>query len=54
MSIGRTDLPGGDFDTLMQTIKTKMFALPDETIIYTGHGEPTNIAFEKANNPFCK
>ncbi|MEL6560265.1 MAG: MBL fold metallo-hydrolase [Bacteroidota bacterium] len=53
-SIGRTDLPGGDFDTLINSIKTKMFALPDETVVYTGHGEPTTIGFEKANNPFIR
>lgn len=53
-SIGRTDLPGGDFDTLINSIKTKMFALPDETVVYTGHGDSTTIGFEKANNPFIR
>jgi hydroxyacylglutathione hydrolase len=52
LSIGRTDLPGGDFKTLMQSITEKLFVLPDETIVYPGHGEPTTIGFEKKNNPF--
>lgn len=53
-SIGRTDLPGGDFDTLMKSIRTKLFQLPDETIVYCGHGPATTIGHEKKNNPFCK
>ncbi len=52
MSVGRTDLPGGDFDTLMKSIRTQLFVLPDETIVYSGHGEPTTIGFEKKNNPY--
>lgn len=52
LSIGRTDLPGGDFDTLMNSIRTKLFTLPGETIVWPGHGESTTIAYEKANNPF--
>ena len=52
MSIGRTDLPGGDFDTLIKSIRTQLFVLPDETIVYSGHGEPTTIGFEKKNNPY--
>jgi glyoxylase-like metal-dependent hydrolase (beta-lactamase superfamily II) len=52
LSIGRTDLPGGDFDTLMGSIRQKLFVLPDDTIVYPGHGEPTTIGFEKKNNPF--
>ena len=54
MSIGRTDLPGGDFDTLITSIKEKLFSLDDETNVYCGHGPSTNIGFEKANNPFLK
>lgn len=52
MSIGRTDLPGGDFDTLINTIKTKLFVLPKDTIVYSGHGEETTIGYEMKNNPF--
>lgn len=51
-SIGRTDLPGGNFDTLINSIRTKLFVLPDETIVYSGHGPKTTIGFEKMNNPF--
>lgn len=52
-SIGRTDLPGGDFDTLMKSIFEVMYALPDDTIVYTGHGPETTIGKEKISNPFC-
>jgi len=52
-SIGRTDLPGGDFDILIQSIHQKLFALPDEVIAYTGHGPTTTIGEEKISNPFC-
>ena len=54
LSIGRSDLPGGDFDTLMKSIQQKLFVLPDDVIVYPGHGEPTTIGFEKKNNPFLK
>lgn len=54
MSIGRTDLPGGEHDTLIKSIQQKLWPLPDETIVYPGHGPSTNIAFEKANNPFLQ
>lgn len=52
-SIGRTDLPGGDFDTLIASIHSVLFPLPDETIVYPGHGPETTIGFEKQYNPFC-
>ncbi len=52
MSIGRTDLPGGDFDTLANSIHTQLFSLPDDTKVYSGHGPMTTIGFEKMNNPF--
>lgn len=51
-SIGRTDLPGGDYDLLKNSIWQKLFVLPDETIVYPGHGPETNIGSEKVNNPF--
>ena len=54
LSVGRTDLPGGDHATLMNSIREVLYALPDETIVYPGHGEPTTIGFEKKNNPFVK
>ena len=52
-SIGRTDLPGGNFDTLINSIHEKLFTLPDDVVVYTGHGPKTTIGFEKATNPFC-
>lgn len=51
-SIGRTDLPGGDFDTLISSIKNVLFNLKDETIVHTGHGLSTTIGKEKQSNPF--
>ncbi len=51
-SIGRTDLPGGDFDTLIQSIRAQLFALPGETLVYSGHGPTTTIRHEKEYNPF--
>ena len=51
-SIGSTDLAGGDFRTLMDSIKKKLFLLPDETQVLPGHMGPTTIGFEKENNPF--
>lgn len=51
-SIGRTDLPYGDFDTLERSIKTKMYTLPDDTVVYCGHGPATSIGREKVSNPF--
>jgi glyoxylase-like metal-dependent hydrolase (beta-lactamase superfamily II) len=53
-SIGRTDLPGGDFDLLINSIQTQFFTLPDDTKVYSGHGPVTTIGFEKMNNPFVK
>ena len=53
-SIGRTDLPGGDFDVLINSIQTQLFTMPDETKIYSGHGPMTTIGLEKMNNPFVK
>ncbi len=51
-SIGRTDLPGGNMDQLLTSIKQKLFTLPNETVVYSGHGAPTTIGEEKAENPF--
>ena len=51
-SIGRTDLPGGDHATLMQTLATLAETLPDETVVYPGHMQTTTIGRERASNPF--
>jgi len=53
-SIGRTDLPGADFNTLYHSIQTQLYILPDETKVYPGHGPMTTVGFEKMNNPFVK
>jgi glyoxylase-like metal-dependent hydrolase (beta-lactamase superfamily II) len=53
-SIGRTDLPGGDYDTLVNSIYKVMYKLPDNTLIYSGHGNETTIGREKKYNYFCK
>jgi glyoxylase-like metal-dependent hydrolase (beta-lactamase superfamily II) len=51
-SIGRTDLPGGNYKTLLTAIREKLFTLPNSTIVLPGHGEETSIEFEKQHNPF--
>ncbi|MAT56794.1 MAG: MBL fold hydrolase [Ignavibacteriae bacterium] len=51
-SIGRTDLPGGDFNTLINSIHTKLFTLDDDFVVFPGHGDSTSIGYEKKNNPF--
>jgi hydroxyacylglutathione hydrolase len=53
-SVGRTDFPGGSMEQLVQGIKDKLFVLPDETIVYPGHGPRTSIGHEKKHNPFLK
>jgi len=52
MGVGRTDLPGGEWDTLMRSIQEVLFALPDETILYSGHGPKTTVGQEKRSNPW--
>jgi glyoxylase-like metal-dependent hydrolase (beta-lactamase superfamily II) len=51
-SIGRSDLPGGDSDTLLQSIQRELLCLPDDTIVYSGHGAQTTVGRERATNPF--
>ncbi|MBS7565842.1 MBL fold metallo-hydrolase [Mucilaginibacter sp. Bleaf8] len=51
-SIGRTDLPGGNHTQLLSNIREKLFTLPDDVVVYPGHGPETTIGFEKATNPF--
>ena len=51
-SIGRTDLPGGDYGTLMQSIQTRLLPLPDDTVVFPGHGPKTTIGGERQTNPF--
>lgn len=53
-SIGRTDLPGGNYQTLIDSIKTQLMVLPEDVNVYPGHGPVTTIGFEKNNNPFLK
>lgn len=53
-SIGRTDLLMGDYDTLIQSIKNQLLTLPDDTIVYSGHGPSTDIKSERENNPFLQ
>ena len=53
-SIGRTDLPGGDHESLLENIKNKMYLLEDDTVVYSGHGPETSIGEEKRSNPFVR
>ena len=53
-SIGRTDLPGGDFFTLINSIRSQFFTLPDDTTVFSGHGPATTIGAEKKYNPFLQ
>lgn len=53
-SIGRTDLPGGHYETLLASIRRELFSLPEETVVYSGHGPTTTIGQEKRFNPFCR
>ena len=52
-SIGRTDLPGGNHDLLIEGIQQKLFKLPEDTTVYPGHGDPTTVGHEMSYNPFC-
>ena len=51
-SIGRTDLPGGNFDTLIKSIKTQLLTLPGKTVVYSGHGQETTIKHEADTNQY--
>lgn len=53
-SIGRTDFPGSDHDRLVEAIRARLYTLPDETVVYPGHGPPTTIARERRSNPFVR
>ena len=53
-SVGRSDLQGGDWDTLMNSIKTRLYVLPDDTVVFPGHMGETTIGFEKRYNPFVQ
>lgn len=53
-AVGRTDLPGGNYKSLINSIKTRLLTLPDNTIVYPGHDRETNIGFEKLHNPFLQ
>lgn len=54
LSVGVTNYKTGNWETMVRTIQTKIYALPDDTIVYPGHGPATTIGFEKKNNPFVK
>ncbi|MDR3184586.1 MAG: MBL fold metallo-hydrolase [Prevotellaceae bacterium] len=51
-NIGRVDLPGGDFDEIMESLSKKLMLLPDDTVVYPGHGLPSTIGEEKRSNPY--
>jgi glyoxylase-like metal-dependent hydrolase (beta-lactamase superfamily II) len=53
-SVGRTDMPGGSMEQLLKSIREKLFTLPNDTVVYPGHGPQTTISQEKANNPFLQ
>jgi len=53
-SVGRTDIPGGDWEALMSSIRNKIFKLPDSTLLHPGHGIDTTVGFEKTGNPFIR
>jgi glyoxylase-like metal-dependent hydrolase (beta-lactamase superfamily II) len=53
-SIGRTDLPGGDYNQIIDSIQSRLLALPDETRVLTGHGPATSIGTERRSNPFLR
>jgi glyoxylase-like metal-dependent hydrolase (beta-lactamase superfamily II) len=53
-SIGRTDLWGGSFPDIVTSIREKLLVLPENSVVYPGHGETTTIGFERANNPFVR
>ena len=53
-SIGRTDFPGGSMESLLDGIRTKLYVLPDDTVIYPGHGPVTTVGNEKRTNPFVQ
>jgi hydroxyacylglutathione hydrolase len=53
-SIGRTDLPGGSFPQIIESIQDKLLVLPDDLVVYPGHGPTTTIGYEREHNPFCR